>query len=154
MKRIAIILILAMVALIGLTSISYAEDDAQGWNLTAPFETGVTAFYFPTDSTIAGGVSETVLRIRFVDVNRPILSRLSLDLDGTLAQAVNQDKDTLYGVGFKVNYDINMYGPSGVTFEPSIGITALRNAKNISGLSDLMKDYKIALYGTIVLYRF
>jgi len=127
---------------------------ADGWNVTMPFETGITAFWFPTDNTIAGGLSETVLRVKYIDANRPILSKFSLDLDGTLAKEVNEAQDTLYGLGFKVNYHVAMTSSSGFTFEPSIGVTALRNLKGINTMSDVFKDYKIAVYGNIVLYKF
>ncbi len=125
-----------------------------GWNVTMPFETGVTAFWFPTDNTIAGGLSETVLRIQYIDVNRPMLSKFSLDLDGTLAKEVNEAQDTLYGLGVKVNYHVVATSSSGITFEPSIGVTALRNLKGINDISDILKDYKIAIYGNVVLYKF
>ncbi len=117
-------------------------------------KTGATAFWFPSDNTIAYGVSETVLTLKYADVNHPMLSKLSLDLDGTLAQEVNVNKDTLYGIGVKVNYNTAMTNSTGVAFEPSIGITALRNMKGINSLTDIYTDMRMALYGTIVLYKF
>lgn len=150
MKKVAIILVIMMLAVFGGTICV----NAGGFEITAPFETGVTAFYFPTDNTIAGGVSETVLRLRYNDETHLLLQKLSLDLDGTLAQEINVEKDTLYGLGVKLNYDTEMLSNTGIVFQPSVGVTALRNMKGINTVSDIFREYKIAVYGNIVLYRF
>lgn len=141
MKKIAIMVILAIVALTGTI---YASD----FSVSVPMETGATAYWFPGDNTFAAGVSETVLRMKYAK-----LDKFSLDLDGTLAKEVNADSDTLYGIGCKVNYNIAYTNSSGITFEPSIGVTALRNMKNITKAADLLNDYRIAIYGNMVLYR-
>ncbi len=159
MKKIALIcMVLMLIAFASCEKPAQAEEimlvEGQGLSLTMPFETGVTAFWFPSDNTIAGGISETFLRVKYVDVNHPTLSKFSIDLDGTLAQEINEGHDSLYGIGIKVNYKIAMESPTGIAFEPSIGITALRNLRGINVAGDIFRDYKLAIYGNIVLYKF
>lgn len=115
------------------------------FSLTMPMETTASGFWFPTDNTIAVGISHTVARLAYSG-----LPKVSLDLDGTLAKEVNEEKDNLAGIGVKINYHVQKATDTGFVFVPSIGVTALTNIKNIK---DVLKDYKIAVYGTMILYK-
>jgi hypothetical protein len=129
-------------------------DAEKGWILTTPFKTGVTGFWFPTDNTFAGGLNVTALSVRYISAENPTLSKISLDLDGTIAKEFNAANETLYGIGIKANYAKDMTSKTGLMFEPSIGATALRNLKGITGWPDIFRDYRFAIYGTVVLYKF
>lgn len=152
-------MMMMMLLIIATAGIGFADDtviagDIQGFSITTPFETGVTAFYFPTDKTIAGGISETVLRARWVDTDFPTLSKIAVDLDLNIAKEVNEAGNSLYGPGLKVNYDVDMLNDSGFVFKPSVGITAVRNLKGLNTVADVIKDFRVAIYGSIVLYKF
>jgi hypothetical protein len=149
-----LIMLLMVVMLIATAGMSYAGEGTDGFSVTIPLETSVTAFYFPTDNTVAGGIAETVLRVKWTDVDYPTMSKFTLDLDANIAKEVNETKETLYGPGIKVNYDVDEIDKSGVTFKPSIGITALRNAKDLNEAADILKNWRVAIYGNIVLYKF
>ena len=135
-----LLILLVAVLMLGCFSTAHAEI-----NVSMPMETTVTGFWFPTDDTIAVGVNHTVLRVAHSN-----LPKFSLDLDGTLAKEVNEAKDTLAGVGVKVNYHINKTTETGFVFMPSIGLTAL---KNIKGFKDIAEDWKLAVYGSVILYK-
>jgi len=65
--------------------------------------------------------------------------------------------DKLYhlsGPGLKVNYDVDMVDKSGFTFKPSIGLTTLRNIEGLNMASDILKNWRVAIYGSVVLYKF
>lgn len=128
--------------------------ETQGFSVTSPMETGITAFYFPSNKTIAGGIAETVLRVKWTDVDFPTLSKITTDLDVNIAKEVNESKGTLYGPGLKLNYDVDMVNDSGFTFKPSIGLTALRNIEGLNTATDVLKNWRLAIYGNIVLYKF
>lgn len=148
-----------MVAMLLLTGSAFAADTPapiveKGWILTMPFKTGVTGFWFPTDNTFAGGLNVTALSVRYISAENPTLSKISLDLDGTVAKEFNVANETLYGIGIKANYAKDMTSKTGVMFEPSIGITALRNLKGITAWQEIFRGYKFAFYGNVVLYKF
>ena len=119
-----------------------------GFKVDVPNESGVTAFYFPVDGNVAGGLTYTGLRLSHTAV--PIAS---LDLDGTLAQKIGNDSDTLAGLGVKVNLYL-MQNKPGWNFLPNIGYTFLSNMKNLSMPKDFFSNMKGAIYGTIVMYKF
>ena len=73
-----------------------------------------------------------------------------MDFDGTLAKEVNADKDNLAGIGVKLAYNIQKVDKAGFAFIPSLGITALNNVKSFK---TVLQDYRIAIYGTAVLYK-
>ena len=108
-------------------------------------ETNITGFWFPTDNTFAMGVSHTVLRLSHSDI-----PKVTLDVDGTLAKEINIDKDNLAGVGVKLAYNIQKVDKEGFAFIPSLGITALNNVRK---LGSILQDYRIAVYGTVILYK-
>lgn len=130
------------------------EAQAEGFEISTPLETGVTAFWFPEDNTLAGGISFTALRFKYVSPNLPTLSKIAIDLDGTVAKEINETQDTLYGIGAKASYDVDVIDQTGFVFKPSLGITALRDIHGIREAGDLLKDFKFAVYGTVVLYKF
>lgn len=117
-------------------------------SVTFPMETGATAFWFPSDGTYAVGLAHTFLRVKY-----GAIPNMQLDVDATVAREVNQDKDTLAGVGVKVGYKPSTGTLTGFAFEPSIGVTALNNWTKSKILSEILQNYRIAIYGTILLYR-
>ena len=119
-----------------------------GIKVDVPNESGVTAFYFPVDGNVAGGLTYTGLRLSHTAV--PIAS---LDLDGTMAQKIGNDSDTLAGLGLKANLYL-MENKAGWNFLPNIGYTWLSNMKNLSMPKDFFSNMKGAIYGTIVMYKF
>jgi len=135
-----LLILLVVVLMLGCFSTAQAEV-----NVSMPMETTITGFYFPTDDTIAVGVNHTVLRVA-----HSALPKFSIDLDGTLAKEVNEAKDTLAGAGVKVNYHINRTTETGFVFMPSIGLTGL---KNIKSFKDIAEDWKLAVYGSVILYK-
>lgn len=147
---------LLLVLLIGIVGCKKAEamEGTDGFSVTVPMETAITAFYFPSDETIAGGIAETVLRVKWVDSAWPTMSKFTLDIDANIAKEINEAKDTLYGPGIKLNYDVDMVNDTGFVFKPSIGITALRSLKGLNSVADIVKDFRLAIYGSIVLYKF
>jgi hypothetical protein len=151
-----LVLAVLMFLLVMVFSIPVFAENAPvlGWDISMPFKTGVTAFYFPTNSTYAAGVSTTIVSIKNNDPINPVLSKFSFDLDATIAQEFNETNDTLYGLGMKINYEKNMISKTGVTFTPSIGVTALKNLKGVNTGAELVRDYRFAIYGNIVLYKF
>ena len=133
-------LLLSLIMVLCLVGIAQAE-----FKVEFPMETNVTGFWFPTDNSVAVGVSHTVIRVSHSNVDK-----FSLDLDATLAKEINADKDNLAGIGLKVNYNIQKADKTGFVFTPSIGITALNNVKSFA---TMFQDYRIAAYGTLLLYR-
>ena len=123
----------------------FAVNAKAEFKVEFPMETNVTGFWFPTDDTFAMGVSHTVLRLSHSDI-----PKVTLDLDGTLAKEVNADKDNLAGVGVKLAYNIQKVDKAGFAFIPSLGVTALNNVKNFK---TMLQDYRIAIYGTLLLYK-
>ena len=119
-----------------------------GFSITSPMETSAVAFWFPKTGTYAGGVSHTFLRL-----SHSAITFMSLDFDGTLAQEVNQDKDTLVGLGAKANFNTTKNTEKGFKFLPSIGVTALNNFSKFKALKDIVQNYDIAIYGTLLAYR-
>lgn len=151
--------VMSVLLVMGLSLPVFAEDtpapaEPLGWNLSFFNGTGVTAFWFPTDNTIAGGLNTNLARVKNNDPVNPTLSKISIDLDATIAKEFNEAKDTLYGVGIKVNYAQSITNQSGFAFEPSIGVTALRNMEGINEISDMFRNFKFAVYGNVVLYKF
>lgn len=131
--------------------IAYSADElfVIGENITIkmPMESSAVGMYFPTDETIAVGLSYTAFRIQHTG-----LKDFSLDIDGTVAKEVNENKDTLAGIGLKVNYNVQQVDEeTGFVFVPSIGVTALNNIKSFD---TVLQDYRIAIYGTMILYKF
>ena len=116
--------------------------------ITFPQETGVTAFWFPNSGTYAMGLAHTWIRVQ-----HSILPKIQLDGDITIAQEVNQDKDTLLGLGVKVAYKPSKNEITGFAFEPSIGITLLNNFQKFKAFNDIYQNYEAAIYGTLLLYR-
>ena len=138
MKKILLTLLILL-----MTCTAYA-----GFKVDAPNETGATAFYFPVDGNVAGGLTYTGLRFSHTAV--PIAS---LDLDGTLAQKIGNDSDTLAGLGVKVNLYL-MQNKPGWNFLPNIGYTWLSNMKDLSMPKDFFSNMKGAIYGTLIMYKF
>ena len=134
-------ILLAVVMVLCMAGFAQASE----FSVTMPMETTASGFWFPTDDTIAVGISHTVARLAYSG-----LPKVSLDLDGTLAKEVNEEKDNLAGIGIKINYHVQKATDTGFVFLPSLGVTALTNIKNIK---DVLKDYKIAVYGTMILYK-
>lgn len=128
-------------------------EEVQGVSVTMPMETGATAFWFPETGTFAAGLSHTFLRVQYTDVDFPTLSRISVDLDGTIAQEVNKDKDTLAGLGIKANFNTTGLTQPGFTFLPSIGLTALNNFEKFHQADDIVDNLEVAVYGTLLQYR-
>lgn len=158
-----LLVVMSVLLVMGLSLPVFAEDapvaEPLGWNASFFNGTGVTAFWFPTDNTIAAGLNTNILRFKNNDPNNPTLSKISFDLDATIAKEFNEAKDTLYGLGVKVNYNQAMTSKTGVVFEPSIGLTALKSFKKtddnkLEKAVDLVRDLKVAIYGNIILYKF
>ncbi len=144
MKKVFMVLVLLFMA--GFAGYAFAQEPVEkGFKLTFPQETAATAFWFPSSDSFAAGVSHTVLRVSHSDI-----PKFSLDLDGTLAKGVNAEKDNLAGIGIKLNYNIQTADKTGFTFIPSIGISALNNVKSFK---TVFQDYRIAIYGTAIMYR-
>ena len=153
----AVFLVFAFLALFAISS--FAADavpaattdvvvlQTGGFTITSPMETSAVGFWFPGDGTFAAGIAHTVLRARHEAV-----PKLHLDIDGVIAQEVNQDKDTLAGVGFKLAYESNVT-KAGFTFEPSLGLTALNNFAKWKTADDILRNYRVAVYGSLLLYK-
>ena len=60
---------------------------------------------------------------------------------------------TLGGIGVKFNFDVLPSDKEGFTFLPSIGVTALNNFAEFKKFDDIMDNYEVAVYGTLLLYR-
>lgn len=151
MKKIFGVFLLAVLLLVAGTA--QAQEPVQGLQVTTPFETGITGLWFPGDDTIAGGVNFTAVRVKYCDFDFPTICKIAVDLDGVIAKEVNADKETLYGPGVKVNYDIDMINDTGFTFKPSIGLTFLKNADNFD-MQNVLQDWRFAIYGNVILYKF
>ena len=152
-KTVISLLIILLISFIGCKK-AEAGEGTDGFKITIPMETSITAFYFPSDSTIAGGIAETILRVKWTDVDYPTASKLTLDIDVNIAKEVNKNKDTLYGPGIKLNYDVDMVNDTGFMFKPSLGLTVLRNTEGLNVSGDVLKNWRLAIYGSIVLYKF
>jgi hypothetical protein len=109
-------------------------------------QTGVTGYWFPQNDTIAVGTFLTVLR-----VEHSSLPLWSIDLDGTLTKEVNENKDTLAGIGLKLNYNVNYTDDTGFVFVPSLGVTVMNSIKSFD---TIVMDFRPAVYGSVVLYKF
>lgn len=133
-------LLISLVLVLCLAVVAQAE-----FKVEFPMETTITGFWFPSDDTVAAGVSHTALR-----VSHSAVPNFSLDLDGTLAKEINVAKDNLVGIGVKVTYNIKKADTTGFVFMPSVGVTALNNIQNFK---TMFQDYRIAVYGTILLYK-
>jgi len=140
------LIISVLVVMLLMMFVGCKKAEANDFTITVPMETGITGFWFPDDDTIAGGVSLTVMRLQHAQIEK-----FSLDLDGTLAKEINENKDTLAGIGVKVNYLVGQTNEAGLVFEPSIGVTLLNNVK---AFEDVITGFRVAIYGNIVLYKF
>lgn len=118
------------------------------FTVNMPMETSMTAFWFPSDGVFAMGASHTFLRI-----THSSLPQINFDMDVTIAQEVNQDMDTLGGIGAKIGYKPKDDVKSGLSFEPSLGITFMNNFVKFKKFDEIVANYKFAVYGTILLYR-
>jgi len=118
------------------------------FEVTFPMETGATAFWFPSDGTYALGLAHTVIRVTHTSI-----PNIQLDADATIAQEINIDKDTLGGLGIKLGYKPSQGKLIGFAFEPSLGITFLNDFTKFKKVEDIFTNYKIAVYGTVLLYR-
>ncbi len=56
------------------------------------------------------------------------------------------------GIGIKANLNVAEITQK-LTFLPSLGITALNNFEKFRTIEDIIKNYEIAVYGTILLYK-
>lgn len=132
------------------TAFFAAEVKAEGkqFSVTFPMETGATAFWFPGDGTYAVGLAHTFMRVKYAAI-----PNVQLDVDATVAQEVNQGRDTLAGIGVKVGYKPSAGQLTGFAFEPSLGVTALNNLAKGKAISEILQNYRVAVYGTILLYR-
>ncbi|MEJ2700190.1 MAG: hypothetical protein P8Z70_11100 [Desulfuromonadales bacterium] len=119
-----------------------------GLLVTSPMETGAVGFWFPGDGSFAAGIAHTILRASHSSV-----PKLTLDVDATIAQEVNQTKDTLGGIGFKLGYNVIPPSQVGFSFAPSIGLTALNDFETFHTIGDILTHYRIAVYGTVLLYK-
>lgn len=121
---------------------------SNGLLVTSPMETGAVGFWFPGDGAFAAGVAHTFLR-----VSHSAIPKLTLDIDATIAQEVNQDGHTLGGIGAKLGYNVIPPSETGFSFAPSIGITALNDFAKFKTIGDIVGHYRIAVYGTLLLYK-
>ena len=126
---------------------AYAQE-AEGFRLTFPQETAVTAFWFPSNGVYAGGVAHT-----FVRIEHSSIPKIYLDGDLTVAKEFNNGSDTLAGLGIKVGYKPSATDKTGFAFEPSLGIAVLSNFLKGSTLDALYSNHKLAIYGNVLLYR-
>jgi hypothetical protein len=122
--------------------------EVKKFTVTSPMETNVVGFWFPSDGTFAVGLSQTFLRIEHTSI-----PKLSLDLDFTIAQEVNENKDTLAGIGVKLNYNSKKADSTGFVFIPSLGITALNDFAKNKAFKEIAQNIRIAIYGSILLYK-
>jgi hypothetical protein len=147
MKRLMVAVILMVVMLFA------SNVYAQNWLgdkviLAFPMETGAVGFWFPADDSFAVGVSHTVLRVSYAD-----FQKVSLDFDGTIAQEISEENDnTLAGIGIKLNFHVKPQA-EGITFLPSLGVTALNDFSEFSDFGDIIDNYDIAVYGTLLMYK-
>ena len=126
---------------------AYAQE-AEGFRLTFPQETAVTAFWFPSSGVYAGGVAHT-----FVRIEHGSFPKVYLDGDLTVAKEFNNGSDTLAGIGVKLGYKYLVTKQTGFAFEPSLGITVLSNFMKGSTLEAIYSNHKVAIYGNVLLYR-
>ena len=129
----------------GLTCFAYASD----WTITSPKETGVTAFWSPKDGTFYGGINFTALRATYAKIDWA-----SLDLDGTLAQEINKDADTLAGIGIKANTNVKKTIEPGFSVMPSAGLTVMTNFSKNEFPKNTFTKLEVLIYGTFLLYKF
>lgn len=142
-------LIVTLIVLLVCSSFCYAQEAEKGFSVTSPMETSAVGFWFPNSGAYAGGVSHTFLRL-----THSAITWASLDADGTLAQEINQDKDTMWGLGLKGNLSIwKASTEKGFSFLPSIGATAMNNFSKFKTLKDILENYEISVYGTLLMYR-
>lgn len=111
-----------------------------------PMETGAVGYWFPNTGAFAVGVSHTFIRVG--DDRIPV----TLDLDGTIAQEVNQEENTLGGIGVKANFNIST-PEKGLSFLPSLGITLLNDFEKFRKAQDILDNYELAVYGTLLMYK-
>lgn len=148
---IALTMLLAFV-LLAFSMSAFAEDAVpeSGFLVTSPRETGAVGFWFPRTGTKALGVSHTVVRVQ-----HSAIKIVSLDLDGTVAQEVSErdNNKTLAGIGIKANFNVMKTSEAGFSFLPSTGITALNDFKEFNKPKDIIENYELAVYGTLLMYR-
>jgi len=126
---------------------AYAQE-AEGFKLTFPQETAVTAFWFPSSGVYAGGIAHT-----FIRVTHGAVPKVFFDGDITIAKEFNNGSDTLAGLGVKVGYKPSATDKAGFAFEPSIGVALLNNFLTDKTLAGIVKNHKVAIYGNVLLYR-
>jgi hypothetical protein len=126
-----------------------ANEADTGFSITFPMETAATGFWFPDTGAFAAGVSHTFMRVK-----HSAIKFMSIDFDGTLAQEVSQGDNTLFGLGIKANLDfVKLPSDNGFAFVPSIGVTALNNFNEFRTFNDIADHYEIAVYGSVLLYK-
>lgn len=138
-------ILLALTMILMLAIPAYASD----WSITSPKELGATAFWSPKDGTFYGGVNFTALRLRHVAINWA-----SLDLDGTLAQEINKDGDSLAGLGVKVNTNVKQTIEPGFSVMPSAGLTVMTNFNKNEFPKNTFTKLEVLIYGTFLMYKF
>ena len=149
MKNFLIALTLAVILTL---SLGLKDPTEAGINsivsVTSPMETAAVGFWFPGNGTFAAGLAHTVLRLSPVD-----MPKLTADIDVTIAQEVNQDKNTLGGIGFKLGYNLMKADKTGFNFIPTIGLTGLNDFQKFKTAKDIIGHYRIAVYGSALLYK-
>jgi hypothetical protein len=155
--KLLIAMTLLLVLMHGFPCAVRAEDTTQNvswiekFHLTFPQETNATGFVKPTNGSIYAGLAHTWSRIKHDDIKIA-----SLDFDATVATAVSKQEDeadTLYGVGAKVNFHINEARPdkAGFEFLPNIGVTFM--TPQLKGIKDMWEGHQTFIYGTLLTYR-
>ena len=145
---IALLMLLLILLIPQFVKASEIEPVKDGFAITFPMETGAVGFWFPRDGTFAGGLSHTFMRIGHSDI-----PKVTVDFDGTIAQQINKDGNTLGGLGIKLNLNIKELEEKGFTFIPSLGVTALNDWTQYKTAKDILSHYEIAVYGTLVQYK-
>ena len=138
MKKIILSIVISIVIILLLASGAIAQE------LSFPQETAATGFWFISSDTYAFGISHTAVRLMFPQIT----NRISLDLDGTLAREINDNCDTVYGIGVKVNFFTPVERSTGFNFLPSVGLTGMNKLDDMDNIFDL----KWAVYGTLIQY--
>jgi len=137
-------ILLTVLILMFTACFAYASD----WSVTSPMETGVTAFYNPGTGAVYGGVNHTILRVQHAKV-----TFATLDVDGTLAQEINEDADTLAGIGVKINSNLlKTKAEPGFNLMPSIGVTAMTNFDKSEFPRGIISKAEVLIYGTVIMY--
>ena len=145
MKKVFVVLVFLLITVF--IGNAYAQE-TEGFKLTFPQETAVTAFWFPSSGAYAAGVAHTFARIEHGSV-----PKIYLDCDLTVAKEFNDGSDTLAGIGVKLGYKQSIVKQAGFAFEPSLGIAVLSNFLKGSTLDALYSNHKLTIYGNVLLYR-